>query len=114
MRSGLQSPLTPPSSGGETGTSTGHPIPSLGKVPRPWDCLPSGQGDLLGDVQAADDFSAGDRVVLVKVADSYMKLRAGDEGSVVRVAGVSVHVGWDSGSSLSMLLVEGDRIEHPG
>lgn len=60
------------------------------------------------------DFKPHDRVELVYTDDQYTKLQPGDRGSVLRQTtddwGTVVAVVWDSGSSLSILLDEGDRI----
>jgi hypothetical protein len=57
-------------------------------------------------------FERGDRVVLEYTDDPHTKLRPGDEGTVTRYApGLGqLDVNWDSGSTLSMLLDEGDRV----
>lgn len=54
----------------------------------------------------------GDRVRLVRCDDPYTRLRPGDEGTVDLVddAG-TVHVKWDSGSSLGLVEQAGDRFE---
>lgn len=57
-------------------------------------------------------FERGDRVALVHTDDPDTRLRPGDEGTVTRydpkLAQLSVN--WDSGSTLSMLLNDGDRV----
>ena len=57
-------------------------------------------------------FERGDRVALEHTDDPDTCLRPGDEGTVTRYAPdlgqLDVH--WDSGSTLSMLLDEGDRV----
>ena len=57
-------------------------------------------------------FEPGDRVALEHTDDPDTRLRPGDEGTVTRyhpgLGQLDVH--WDSGSSLSMLLDEGDRV----
>jgi hypothetical protein len=57
-------------------------------------------------------FERGDRVALEHTDDPHTKLRVGDEGTVTRYApGLGqLDVRWDSGSTLSMLLDEGDRV----
>ena len=57
-------------------------------------------------------FERGDRVALEHTDDPHTKLRPGDEGTVTRYApGLGqLGVSWDSGSTLSMLLDEGDRV----
>ncbi len=64
------------------------------------------------------DFKPHDRVELVHTNDEYTKLRPGARGSVIRQTrddwGTVVAVAWDDGSSLSILLAEGDRIKLVG
>jgi len=64
----------------------------------------------MADAQAR--FERGDRVALEHTDDPDTRLRPGDEGTVTRYAPglgqLGVH--WDSGSTLSMLLDEGDRV----
>ena len=57
-------------------------------------------------------FERGDRVALEHTDDPHTRLRPGDEGTVTRYApGLGqLDVNWDSGSSLSMLLDDGDRV----
>jgi hypothetical protein len=57
-------------------------------------------------------FERGDRVALEHTDDPHTRLRPGDEGTVTRYApGLGqLDVSWDSGSTLSMLLDEGDRV----
>ena len=57
-------------------------------------------------------FERGDRVALEHTDDPDTRLRPGDEGTVTRYApGLGqLDVHWDSGSTLSMLLNEGDRV----
>ena len=57
-------------------------------------------------------FERGDRVALEYTADPDTRLWPGDEGTVTRYApGLGqLDVNWDSGSTLSMLLDEGDRV----
>lgn len=46
----------------------------------------------------------GDRVELVSCSDPYTRLRSGDRGTVQLVDDVgTVHVKWDSGSTLGMV-----------
>ncbi len=63
------------------------------------------------------EFQTGDRVELVATSDTDTALRPGDRGRVTRyhagdgyLVGPVVHVDWDSGSKLSMLIDEGDVI----
>jgi Domain of unknown function (DUF4314) len=57
-------------------------------------------------------FERGDRVALERTDDPDTRLRPGDEGTVTRYhAGLGqLDVHWDSGSTLSMLLDDGDRV----
>ena len=57
-------------------------------------------------------FERGDRVALEHTDDPHTRLRPGDEGTVTRYTpGLGqLDVNWDSGSTLSMLLDEGDRV----
>ena len=62
------------------------------------------------------DFKKGDRVRLVRTDDICTNLRPGDTGTVTIVdnnslTGYTVHMRWDNGSTLSMLLDFGDVIE---
>jgi len=62
--------------------------------------------------QACGGFQRGDRVALVHTGDAHTRLRPGDEGTVTRYdPGVGqLDVRWDSGSTLAMLLADGDRV----
>ena len=57
-------------------------------------------------------FEPGDRVALVHTDDPDTRLRPGDEGTVTRYDPklAQLSVSWDSGSTLSMLLNDGDRV----
>ena len=57
-------------------------------------------------------FERGDRVALEHTDDPHTKLRPGDEGTVTRYdpGPGQLDVRWDSGSTLSMLLNDGDRV----
>jgi hypothetical protein len=57
-------------------------------------------------------FERGDRVALEHTDDPDTRLRPGDEGTVTRyhTSLAQLDVRWDSGSTLSMLLDEGDRV----
>jgi hypothetical protein len=68
-------------------------------------------------------YQRGDRIALEYTADPHTRLQPGDEGTVTsydpKLSQLSVR--WDSGSTLAMLLRDGDRIrvitsasEHPG
>jgi len=54
----------------------------------------------------------GDRVALEHTGDPHTRLRPGDEGTVTRYdRGLGqLDVRWDSGSTLSILLNDGDRV----
>jgi hypothetical protein len=60
----------------------------------------------------SDRFQRGDRVALEHAGDPHTRLRPGDEGTVTRYDTTLGHldVRWDSGSTLSVLLDEGDRV----
>ncbi|MFF2571053.1 DUF4314 domain-containing protein [Streptomyces sp. NPDC058084] len=61
-------------------------------------------------------YMQGDRVRLVRTADEHTGLQAGDQGTVHAyhpagpIGGRMLDVTWDSGSTLSMLLDEGDAV----
>ncbi|MFJ4688016.1 DUF4314 domain-containing protein [Streptomyces sp. NPDC088789] len=57
-------------------------------------------------------YKKNDRIALVHTTDPYTDLRPGSEGTVRRFdAGLDIlHVAWDAGSSLSMLLDGGDEV----
>ena len=59
-----------------------------------------------------DAFVRGDRVALERTDDPDTRLRPGDEGTVTRYDPKlgQLDVRWDSGSTLSMLLNDGDRV----
>ena len=59
-----------------------------------------------------DTFIRGDRVALERTDDPDTRLRPGDEGTVTRYDPElgQLDVRWDSGSTLSMLLNDGDRV----
>ena len=54
----------------------------------------------------------GDRVALEHTTDPYTRLRPGDEGTVTTYDPQLGQLGvrWDTGSTLSMLLLDGDRV----
>jgi hypothetical protein len=62
--------------------------------------------------QACGRFQRGGRVALQYTGDPHTRLRPGDEGTVTRYdPGMGqLDVRWDSGSTLAMLLNEGDRV----
>jgi hypothetical protein len=68
-------------------------------------------------------YRRGDRIALECTGDPHTRLQPGDEGTVTRYdAGLGrLDIRWDSGSTLAMLLHDGDRVrlitparEHPG
>lgn len=56
-------------------------------------------------------FRVGDRVALVRTADPFTHLQPGDEGVITFIHDEVLGVKWDSGSTLSMILSLGDRVE---
>ncbi|MGA5637695.1 DUF4314 domain-containing protein [Streptomyces cinereoruber] len=57
-------------------------------------------------------YAKGDRIALVRTSDPYTDLKPGDEGTATGYSDTlaQLEVSWDSGSSLSMLLDEGDIV----
>jgi Domain of unknown function (DUF4314) len=57
-------------------------------------------------------YQRGDRIVLVHTGDPHTRLRPGDQGTVTRwdPAHGQLDIRWDSGSTLAMLLADGDRV----
>ncbi len=57
-------------------------------------------------------YERGDRIALVRTADPYTKLQPGDTGTVTGYdpALGQLNVRWDSGSTLAMLLLDGDQV----
>ncbi|MEU8968923.1 DUF4314 domain-containing protein [Streptomyces monashensis] len=57
-------------------------------------------------------YKRGDRVALVHTTDSHTGLTEGDEGTVRRYDAnlAQLSVDWDSGSTLSLLLDDGDEV----
>lgn len=54
----------------------------------------------------------GQRVRFLRSSDPYTKLQYGDEGEVTTVDGLgTVHIKWDSGSTLGMITEEGDLFQ---
>ena len=52
-------------------------------------------------------YTPGTRVVLVKMNDPYTKLEPGTRGTVISVDDIgTIHVNWDSGSSLGIVYGE--------
>ncbi|NCC69939.1 MAG: DUF4314 domain-containing protein [Clostridia bacterium] len=53
------------------------------------------------------DYSPGTRVALVKMEDPYTRLKPGEKGTVTCVDDIgTIHVNWDSGSSLGVAFGE--------
>jgi hypothetical protein len=68
-------------------------------------------------------YQPGDRIALIRTGDPHTRLQPGDEGTVTRwdprLGQLAIR--WDDGSTLAMLLHDGDRVrlitparEHPG
>ncbi|MEV8388631.1 MULTISPECIES: DUF4314 domain-containing protein [unclassified Streptomyces] len=57
-------------------------------------------------------YKKGDRIALVHTTDPHTGLTEGDEGTVERYDPklAQLYVTWDSGSTLSMLLDDGDEV----
>ncbi|MFE2034241.1 DUF4314 domain-containing protein [Streptomyces scopuliridis] len=57
-------------------------------------------------------YKRGDRIALVHTTDPHTNLTEGDEGTVFRYDPnlAQLYVTWDSGSTLSMLLDDGDEV----
>lgn len=52
-------------------------------------------------------YTSGTRVMLLKMNDPYTKLQPGDKGTVTSVDDMgTIHVSWDSGSSLGVVFGE--------
>jgi len=99
-----------------TGTRDNHTRPPVRELHTDVTCV-----DEAGGVRGR--FERGDRVALEHTDDPHTRLRPGDEGTVTgydpRLGQLAVR--WDDGSSLAMLLHDGDRAhlitpagEHPG
>lgn len=64
--------------------------------------------------QLKEYYTAGTRVMLIRMSDPYTDLRQGDRGTVTMVDDIGiVHVNWDRGSTLGVVLGEDEckRIE---
>ena len=64
--------------------------------------------------QLKEYYTAGTRVMLVRMSDPYTNLRQGDRGTVTLVDDIgTIHVNWDCGSSLGVVFGEDEcrRIE---
>jgi hypothetical protein len=64
------------------------------------------------DAEAMTSWQPGDRIALVRTDDPDTRLRPGDQGTVTRwdPGQGQLDVRWDIGSTLSMLLNDGDRV----
>jgi hypothetical protein len=62
--------------------------------------------------ELAVTYQAGDRVALVHTSDPYTRLTPGTAGTVTRYDPDpgQLDMAWDDGSSLSMLLRDGDQV----
>jgi hypothetical protein len=63
-------------------------------------------------VSGPPGYQRGDRIALEYTADPHTRLRPGDEGTVTGYdpGHGQLSVRWDSGSTLAMLLHDGDRV----
>ena len=64
--------------------------------------------------QLKEYYTAGTRVILIRMSDPYTNLRQGDRGTVTIVDDIgTVHVNWDRGSTLGVVFGEDEcrRIE---
>ena len=64
--------------------------------------------------QLKEYYTAGTRVMLVRMSDPYTNLRQGDRGTVTVVDDIgTIHVNWDRGSTLGVVFGEDEckRIE---
>ena len=64
--------------------------------------------------QLKDYYTAGTRVILIRMSDPYTNLCQGDRGTVTMVDDIgSIHVNWDRGSTLGVVFGEDEcrRIE---
>ena len=64
--------------------------------------------------QLKEYYTAGTRVMLIRMSDPYTNLRNGDRGTVTMVDDIgTVHVNWDRGSTLGIVFGEDEcrRIE---
>ena len=64
--------------------------------------------------QLKEYYTAGTRVMLIRMSDPYTDLRQGDRGTVTMVDDIGiVHVNWDRGSTLGVVFGEDEckRIE---
>ena len=57
--------------------------------------------------QLKEYYTAGTRVILIRMSDPYTNLRQGDRGTVTMVDDIgTVHVNWDRGSTLGVVFGE--------
>jgi hypothetical protein len=72
------------------------------------------QPGLSQSAEPPPSYQAGDRIVLVHTADPYTRLTPGTAGTVTgyddRLGKGQLAVAWDDGSTLSMLLRDGDQV----
>jgi hypothetical protein len=63
-------------------------------------------------VSGQPGYQRGDRITLDYTADQHTRLQPGDEGTVTSYdpRHGQLNVRWDSGSTLAMLLADGDRV----
>ena len=62
--------------------------------------------------QLKDYYKPGTRVMLIRMNDPYTKLRRGDRGTVICVDDIgSIHVAWDSGSTLGIVFREDECVK---
>ena len=64
--------------------------------------------------QLKEYYTAGTRVMLIRMSDPYTNLRQGDRGTVTMVDDIgTIHVNWDRGSSLGVVFGEDEcrRVE---
>jgi hypothetical protein len=63
-------------------------------------------------VSGQPGYQRGDRIALACTADPHTRLQPGDEGTVTSYdpRHGQLNVRWDSGSTLAMLLADGDRV----
>ena len=64
--------------------------------------------------QLKEHYTAGTRVILIRMSDPYTNLRQGDRGTVTMVDDIgTIHVNWDRGSTLGVVFGEDEcrRIE---
>jgi len=63
-------------------------------------------------VSGQPGYQRGDRIALERTTDPHTRLRPGDEGTVTgydsRLGQLNIR--WDSGSTLAMLLLDGDQV----